>query len=425
MSNEQQAALPARANAVLALLLLAYILNFLDRQILGILGPAIKADLQLTDTEFGAIGGLAFALLYSVLGVPLAYLADRTSRSGVIAGALAVRSGFTALCGIATGYWQLFLFRLGVGVGEAGGVAPSYALIADYFPPERRARALGIFSLGVPIGLGSGSFIGAYLATWFGWRSAFLIMGVAGILLAPIVKYFVRDLPRPAPAATSAPLMQVFPIVARKPTFWLMAFAASMSSLCGYGLAVWTPSVLIRSFGMELIPAGNFLASLLLIGGCAGVFAGGWLADRLGSSDRSWFARLPAIAWLITAPTFALGLMAPNLWIAWPLLLIPNALNILWLGPVTTAVQHLVPQPMRATASASFLLINNLIGLGVGPLLIGGISDSLKATYGTESLRYAAVGCTAFYLVAALLMFFAVRRLKNDWVEDQPASNAG
>ena len=419
MSNELQADPSARATAVLALLLLRTILMSLDRPILGILGPAIKADLHLTDTEFGAIGGLAFALLYSVLGIPLAYLADRTSRSGVVAGALAVWSGFTALCGLATGYWQLFLFRLGVGVGEAGGVAPSYALIADYFPPERRARALAIFSLGVPIGLGGGSFIGAHLATWFGWRSAFLIMGIAGILLAPIVKYFVRDLQRRGPAATSAPLMQVFPTVARKPTFWLMAFAASMSSLCGYGLAVWTPSVLIRSFGMELIPAGNFLASLLLIGGCAGVFAGGWLADRLGRKDRSWFARLPAIAWLITAPTFALGLMAPNLWIAWPLLLIPNALNILWLGPVTTAVQHLVPQPMRATASASFLLINNLIGLGVGPLLIGGISDSLKATYGSESLRYAAVGCTAFYLVAALLMLLAVRRMSADWVDDE------
>ncbi|HKC04056.1 MAG TPA: MFS transporter, partial [Sphingomicrobium sp.] len=345
------------------------------------------------------------------------YLADRTSRSAVVAGSLAVGSGFTALCGVATGYWQLFLFRLGVGVGEAGGVAPSYALIADYFPPDRRARALAIFSLGVPIGLGGGSFIGAYLAAWFGWRPAFVIMGIAGILLAPVIKYAVRDLPRPEPAADRAPLLQVFPMVARKPTFWLMAFAASMSSLCGYGLAVWTPSVLIRSYHLDLISTGNFLASLLIIGGCTGVFMGGWLADRLGARDKGWYAKLPTIAWLITAPTFALGLMAPSLWLAWPLLLIPNALNILWLGPITTAVQHLVPQPMRATASASFLFINNLIGLGVGPLLIGGISDALKSTYGAESLRYAAVGCTAFYLIAALVMLFAIKRLRTDWVD--------
>ena len=414
----EQQARGSSTRVLLFLLLLAYIFNFLDRQILGILAQPIKADLQLTDTQFGAIGGLAFALLYSVLGVPLAYLADRTSRSSVIAGALAVWSGFTALCGTATGYWQLFLFRLGVGVGEAGGVAPSYALIADYYPPERRARAMAIFSLGVPVGLAGGTLIGAYLAAKIDWRAAFVVMGIAGIILAPILKYFVRDLPRDRAAPEAAPLMQVFPIVARKPTFWLMAFAASMSSLCGYGLALWTPSVLIRSYGLDLIQTGNFFASLLLIGGTTGVFMGGWLADRLGRMDRGWYARLPAIAWAITAPMFAIGLMAPSLWVAWPLLLIPNALNILWLGPVTTAVQHLVPRPMRATASASFLLINNFIGLGVGPLLIGRISDALKSTYGAESLRYAAVGCTAFYLVAALLMLFAIKRLRADWVDD-------
>ena len=161
---------------------------------------------------------------------------------------------------------------------------------------------------------------------------------------------------------------------------------------------------------MDLIGRGQFLASVIFLGGCTGVFAGGWLADRLGALDRGWYAKLPAIAWLITAPTFAAGLLAPSLWLAWPLLLIPNALNILWLGPVTTAVQHLVPQRMRATASASFLLINNLIGLGVGPLLIGRLSDALKQTYGVEALRYAAVACTGFYLIAALLMLLCVNQ---------------
>ena len=400
-------------------MLLAYIFNFLDRQILGILAPPIQADLKLSDTDWGLISGPAFAILYAVLAVPLAYLADRTSRSTVIAAAIAAWSAFTALCGIAVSFWQLFLFRMGVAIGEAGGVAPSYALLADYFPPARRARALAIYSLGVPLGLAGGTLIGAYLASYIDWRAAFLVMGIAGLLLAPIVKYFVRDLPRPAPASGAASLMQVFPLVARKPTFWLMAFAASMSSLCGYGLALWTPSVLIRSYHLNLIETGNFFASLLLIGGCTGVLMGGLLADRLGALDRGWYARLPAIAWLITAPMFVAGLLAPSLWIAWPLLLIPNALNILWLGPVTTAVQHLVPRRMRATASASFLLINNLIGLGIGPLLIGSISDALKTSYGAESLRYAAVGCTGFYVLAALLMLFAIKRLRTDWVDDQ------
>jgi MFS family permease len=404
---------------VLSLLLLAYIFNFLDRQILGILAQPIKADLGLTDTQFGAIGGLAFALLYSLLGVPLALLADRTSRSSVIAGSLAVWSGFTALCGTATGYWQLFLFRLGVGVGEAGGVAPSYALIADYFPPERRARALATYSLGVPIGIAAGTLVGAYLASAIDWRAAFLVMGIAGVILAPILKYYVRDLPRSRLPVSGAPLRQVFPILARSPTFWLMALASSASSLCGYGLALWIPSVLIRSFGLDLVGTGQFFASLVLVGGTAGVFAGGWLADRLGAGDKRWYARLPAIAWLISAPTFVAGLLAPSLAVAWPILLVPNALNILWLGPVTTAVQHLVPQRMRATASACFLLINNLIGLGVGPLLIGGLSDALKQSYGAESLRYAAVACTGFYFVAAGLMWIASTRLRSDWVDDR------
>lgn len=337
----------------------------------------------------------------------------------MIAGALAVWSGFTALCGTATMSWQLFLFRMGVGVGEAGGVAPSYALIADYFPPQRRARALAVFSLGIPIGSSAGVLIGAYLASWIDWRAAFLAMGLAGIVLAPVMLRVVRDPTRSASASIERkPIARVFPVLARKPSFWLLAFAASSSSLAGYGLLAWTPTVLERSFGLQLLERGQFLASVLLIGGTTGIYAGGWLADRLGASDRRWYARLPAIAWLITAPTFAAGFLSSSLWLAWPLLLIPNALNILWLGPVTTVVQHLVPRPMRATASASFLLINNLIGLGVGPYLIGGISDALKGTYGVESLRYAAVGVTGFYLLAAALMLLAVRRLRDDWVED-------
>ena len=405
------------ASLVLAVLLVAYIFNFLDRQILGILAQSIKADLHLSDTQFGAIGGLAFALLYSSLGVPLAYLADKTSRSAVVAVSLAVWSVFTALCGTAAGFGQLFLYRLGVGVGEAGGVAPSYALIADYFPAERRARALAIFSLGIPIGLSAGTLIGAYIAHAINWRAAFLVMGIAGVILAPVLWFVVRD---PAKTAGSAqePLASVFPMVARKPAFWLLAFASSSSSLCGYGLALWTPSVFERSFGLGLLDRAQFVASTLFIGGCAGVFAGGWLADRLGRMDRGWYAKLPAIAWIIAVPAWGFGLFAPNLWVAWPLLLVGNAVNILWLGPVATAVQHLVPRQMRSTASASFLLINNLIGLGVGPLLMGRLSDAMKATYGADSLRNAAVACLAFYLLAAILMLFSIKSLRRSWVVD-------
>jgi predicted MFS family arabinose efflux permease len=413
---------PSRRSAslVLALLLVAYIFNFLDRTILSILGGPIIAELKLSDWEFGVLSGPPFAILYSALAIPLAFVADRTSRSRVIAGALAVWSAFTALCAAAGSFWHLFFFRMGVGIGEAGGVAPSYALIADYFPPHRRARALAIFSLGVPLGLAAGTLIGAYVAAWINWRAAFLVMGVAGLLLVPVMLVFVRDVPRAETSASEQmPVWRVFPILARKPTFWLMAFAASCSSLAGYGLLAWIPTVLERSFGFSLVERGQFLASIFVIGGTAGVFAGGWLADRLGQGDRRWYARLPAIAWIITAPTFALGLLSSDPWAAWPLLLIPNALNILWLGPVTTAVQHLVPQPMRSTASASFLLINNLIGLGVGPTLIGALSVLFKARLGEEALRYAAVSVVGFYIVAAVLMLLAARTIRSGWVEDE------
>lgn len=406
-------------NLVLGFLLLTYIFNFLDRQILGILAGPIIEDLQLTDSQFGAIAGIAFAILYSFLGVPLAMLADRTSRSRVIAGSLAVWSAFTALCGSATSFIQLFIFRLGVGVGEAGGVAPAYALIADYFPPERRARALAIFSLGIPLGLAAGTLIGAYLAAWIDWRAAFIVMGAAGLLLVPVMLWVVRDVPRPAAGPASPPrLAATFPLIARKPAFWLMAAAASCSSLAGYGLALWTPSVLERSFGFSLIERGQFLAAIFLIGGTAGVYFGGVLADRLGQGDKRWYAWLPALAWLVTAPLFALGLLAEDAVAAWLLLLIPNALNILWLGPVVTAVQHFVPQQLRSTASASFLLINNFIGLGVGPTLIGWLSDQYTARLGDEALRYAAVSVVGFYVLAALLMLLASRRIAETWVED-------
>lgn len=417
-SAASPASRPGYPRLVLAMLLLVYTFNFLDRQILGILAKPIMEDLHLTKTEFGAIGGLAFAILYSVLGVPLAYVADRTSRSGVIAASLAVWSLFTGLCGLATGYWQLFLYRLGVGVGEAGGVAPSYAVISDYFPPERRARALGIYSLGIPIGLALGTLLGAYIAALVNWRAAFITMGALGLVIAPIFRWVVRDVPRaPAAAGATAPVSAVFGIVARKPAFWLLAFGASCSSLCGYGLALWTPLVLMGNFKFDLVATGQFMASLLLIGGTAGVFAGGWFADRLGRGDRAWYAWLPAIAWLLTAPLFAIGFLTSNPWIAWPLLVIPNGLNILWLGPVTTAVQHMVPQHMRATASASFLLINNLIGMGLGPLLMGFLSEELKSSYGAEALRYGAVFCLGFYVLAGILALFAARHVRKGWID--------
>jgi predicted MFS family arabinose efflux permease len=414
---------PGYPALVLTMLLVVYTFNFLDRQILGILAKPIQASLDLSDAQFGAIGGTAFAILYSVLGVPLALLADRVGKTRVIAGSLVVWSGFTALCGTATGFWSLFLSRLGVGVGEAGGVAPSYALIADYFPVHRRARALAIYSMGIPIGLGSGVLLGAYIAALVDWQTAFITVGIAGIMVAPIFLLLVRDRLRPAPVAgaDAMPVLAVIPILARKPAYWLLSIGAGCSSMAGYGLALWVPKIIAVHYGWtanhDLIKVGQFMGSLLLIGGTTGIFLGGVFADRLGTVDRAWYARLPAIAWLITAPTFMLGLFTPNPMFAWFLLLIPNALNTLWLGPIVTAAQHLAPSRMRASASGSFLLVNNLLGLGLGPLLMGTLSDALKASYGADSLRYAAIIGVSLYLVAALLALLAIKPLKRGWVE--------
>ena len=411
---------PGYARLVLAMLLLVYTFNFLDRQILGILVQPIKAELKLSDTQMGALGGIAFALLYSTLAIPLALVADRTSRSWVITISLAVWSGFTALCGVAGGFWQLFAFRLGVGVGEAGGVAPSYALIGDNFPSHRRARALAIYSLGIPIGLAAGTLLGAYIARTVDWRAAFVVVGLAGVVIAPIFRLVVKEPPRPAAAPDRAPVSAVFAILSRKPSFWLMAFAASMSSLAGYGLAFWVPSILIKSYGFDLATTSYYFGSLLLIGGVTGVFLGGVLADRLGRLDRGAYARLPAIAWLITAPLFIAGFLSSSPVLAWAFFLIPNALNILWLGPLTTAVQHLVPPHMRATASASFLFVNNLIGLGIGSWLLGGISDYMTPHFGADALRYSAIVLVCFYFVATVLGLLAVKPLRRDWVDEAP-----
>ena len=399
------------------MLLIVYTFNFLDRQILSILAVPIKADLELTDTQLGALGGLAFALLYSTLAVPLALLADRTSRTWVVTISLAVWSGFTAVCGLATSFWQLFAARLGVGVGEAGGVAPSYALIADYFPSASRARALAVYSLGIPLGSAAGVMFGGYIAQTIEWRTAFIAVGLVGLLVAIPFRLIVREPARDRTASGGPGLGAVFRLLARKKSFWLLSFGAASSSLCGYGLAFWTPSVLNRSFGLDLTTTGQFYGGVLLIGGVAGVLAGGLIGDRLGAANRAAYARLPAIAFVLAVPLFAAGFLSNDAKTAFLLLLIPQALAYVWLGPVLSVVQHLVPAEHRATASASFLFINNLIGLGLGTLVLGALSDAMTAPFGEEALRYAMVAALGFYLVAALLMLLASRHLQRDWVD--------
>jgi predicted MFS family arabinose efflux permease len=407
---------------VLALLFVVYTFNFIDRQIIGILAAPIQEELGVGDAQMGLLGGLAFALFYTGLGIPIAWLADRWSRTWIMTIALTLWSGFTALCGAATSYTQLFLARMGVGVGEAGGVAPAYSLISDYFPPKERARALAVYSFGIPIGSAAGIALGGVVASLVDWRAAFITVGLAGVLIAPIFRLVVREPARgrydaQPEAAAGAGFFAALAMVARKPSFWLLSFGAACSSIMGYGSFFWIPSFLQRSYGFDLQQAAFFYSAILLVGGVIGVWLGGLLGDKLGARRRAMFALVPAGAWLLAAPCYALGLLSPSPAVAFFLFLAPTALGLVWLGPVIAAVQHLAPAQMRTTASASFLFINNLIGIGLGTWLLGLISDGLAAQFGEDSLRYSILAGTGFYLLAALLYVVAAAGLRKDWVD--------
>ena len=427
---------------VLAVLLLAYIFNFIDRQIIGVLAVPIKTELSLSDAQLGLMGGIAFALFYSGLAIPIAWLADRKSRVNIIALSVGLWSAFTAACGFAQNFWQLFLARMGVGIGEAGGVAPSYALVSDFYPQERRARALALFSLGIPIGSALGVFFGGWIANHLDWRSAFIMVGLAGLPAALLVKLAIREPVRGgfdtadgAASEPAPPFATVAAALARKPSFWLLSFGAASGSILGYGLIFWLPSFFSRSFDFaamdplmarlpdwftsgsdpKLLRVSIFYGSIVLVGGVAGTWLGGWLGDRTGAGNPRSYALIPAICFTIAAPAFALGLFAPGLLSAWLLFIIGQMLALAWLGPVIAAVQHIVPANMRATASASFLFINNLIGIGFGIFFLGFMSDRMTAAYGQESLRYSILYGLAFYLLSALVYFAASTRLKRDW----------
>ncbi|MEP6547597.1 MAG: MFS transporter [Gammaproteobacteria bacterium] len=415
---------------VLMVLVIVYTFNFIDRQIVGILAVPIKADLRLSDSQLGLVGGLAFALFYTFLGIPIARVADRVSRTGIMTAALALWSVMTAICGLTQNFAQLFMARVGVGVGEAGGVAPAYSLICDYFPPKQRGRALSVYSFGIPLGAALGIVLGGFITNLMNWRMAFLIVGVAGLLITPLLKFTVREPMRGALDAAAAgvgsshslrtaqvpSLFAAIAPLARKPSFWGLSLGASCASMTGYGLFFWAPSFLVRSFHLSLLQASLAYGGLVLVGGLIGIWMGGFLADRCGEKRRAMYAYIPAIAFLATVPFYVAGVLSTTLWLSLTVLLVPTALGLVWLGPVLAAVQHLAPSNMRATASALFLFINNLIGIGLGSTLIGVVSDAMRLRFGAESLRYAILTGTGFYLIAAALLFFAGRKLARDWV---------
>ena len=404
---------------LMTLLVLAYTLNFIDRQIVGILAEPIKHDLGLTDSQLGWLGGTAFALFYTVLAIPIARYADRSDRSIVLTAGLALWSLATAICGLAQNFTQLFLSRMSVGIGEAAGVAPAYSLLTDLYPAERRARAMALFSLGIPLGSALGVVFGGIIAAKIDWRVAFISLGIAGVLFAPFFKWGVRD-PGHKDRAAAASVSEVFALVARKPSFWLMSFAAGIGSLVSYGLAFWIPSFLARSFQLELVDRSLIYGATVLVGGAAGVWLGGVVGDRLKQARPAAYALVPTVTYALCMPAFLLAFSSQSIVAASFLFLIPTALSLAWLGPIISAINGLVPAHMRATASAMFLFINNLIGLGLGTLVIGMISDALTAQYGDEALRYSAMVTTLLYILSAILMGLAALRLARDTEQPTP-----
>ncbi|MFT3697262.1 MAG: MFS transporter [Kofleriaceae bacterium] len=423
--GEEAPPTPRYRNYVLAILVVVYTLNFLDRQVLGILVAPIKKELDLTDSQVGLMGGLAFGSLYATMAIPLAWLADRGSRRRIMAWSLALWSAFTAVCGLTHSFVQMFLARVGVGIGEAGGVAPAYSTISDYFPKEQRARALSVYSLGIPIGSALGILAGGLIAKAINWRWAFIIVGSVGIVVAPLFRFTVKDpkrggwdpKPASAPAVEKPSIAEVFGIVSKKSSFWLLAFGAGSASVCGYGLAFWLPSFFERSLHLDLVERSWYYAAITFIGGGIGIIGGGVIADRIGKLNKAAYPIIPAVAFLVALPCFFAAVHMGSPLYAFPLFLIPTGLNLMWLGPIITAVQHLVPGHMRTTASAMFLLINNLLGIAIGYYYFGAVADALKPHYGAESLRYAIYTGLGFYVIATTLFLIASKGLKRHWVD--------
>ena len=388
---------------VVAMLAVVYTFNFMDRQIMSILQEPIRKELGLSDTQLGMLTGLAFALFYTTFGVLLAWAADRFKRVWIMAASCAVWSLFTALCGMATNFTQLALSRVVVGVGEAGGSPPSYSLISDYFPPKGRGVGLAIYSLGVPIGSMVGAGVGGAIAAAYGWRTAFIAVGLPGLVLALLMLLVIREPKRGGldPIAAGAvahdpapPMLSAIASFFASRTMVLVAISSGLSAFVGYAMLNWNPSFLMRVKGMSLAEVSAYYALVLGITGMIGTFGSGWLVDRLSLRDRRWYSWVPAIAFTLTIPALAGLLWAPTWQIALMFLAVPSLLNNMYLAPALTVVQNAAPPARRTMSGAILLFILNLVGLGGGPLYVGLISDHAKAQYGEHSLI---VGFTALF----------------------------
>lgn len=420
----------------LGLLLLIYVLNFLDRQVVNILAEPIKVELGLADWQLGALTGLAFAVFYTVLGLPIARLAERADRVKIISVAVGVWSAFTVACGMAGNFVQLLLARIGVGVGEAGCTPPAHSLISDYTPAEKRTSAIAFYSMGIPLGSLAGMALGGMIADSYGWRVAFFVAGAPGILLA-LAAWFTLPEPRrnaaPVEAKDHLSLMDATEELLLKPAFLWISLAAAINAMVSYGHIAFYGSFYARNHteGLAAMAQGvndmlgtqmgvlGFLGLALgiLIGifGAIGTFAGGQIADRWVAKDKRAYAYLPAIAGAASFLPFLLAMMSGSVVISLMALAIVTLLGSVWYGPIFACAQSLVKPRTRATASAVILFVINLIGLGLGPLAAGIISDSFATQHGVaEGLRYSLITVGAIGLLALPCFWLASRTLADD-----------
>lgn len=404
---------------VLVALTLVYTLNFLDRQLLAILAEPIKLDLGLSDTMLGLLTGFAFALFYTAFGLPLAWLADRWNRVAIISMSCAVWSGFTALCGLAQSPLQLALARIGVGVGEAGGTPPSYSILADHYHPHERSRVYALYSMGVPAGLVLGAVLGGWITNTLGWRYAFMVVGSIGIAMACILALTVKEPPRgrldqasETPEATMS-LWAAGRLFVQDRTLAWTAGGASLSAFVGYGLLNWTPAFLMREQGMPVEAITLNYSLVIGISMALGIWIGGELPDRLNRFGLQSYALVPMGAFLVVIPFLVSALLAESWQLSLVLMAVPGAMYMVYLAPALAILQNTVPAAARAQCSAILLLAINIVGLGLGPLFVGVVSDQLSLAGIDDSLRWAMLGLAPFSLLTALVHFGTARTLRK------------
>lgn len=395
----------------MAILAIVYMFNFVDRQILSILLPAIRDEFQVGDTVLGLLAGTAFALFYVLLGVPIARFADRVNRRNLMAAAIAVWSGMTALSGFAANIWQLGLARIGVGIGEAGCSPPAHSMIADLYPPARRSTAMGFYTLGISAGIMLAYLAGGWVAQNIGWREAFFIVGVPGLLLALIVRFTVAEPQRGESeqredSGDRPDLIVVTRFLLARRSFLFMAVGAGLSAFVGYGVINFMPSFVVRSFGMEIAVLGFWLGMIYGIAGGFGFFMGGYVADRIGRSGHRRAMSFIALAMFVTVFFNAAVFLSSSVLWCLALLVIPSVTSNVYLAPVLSQTQSLVSLRMRAVASSLVLLIINVIGLAMGPPVIGLVSDVLEPGYGQESMRYSLLIISSVLLPLAAWCYY-------------------